>query len=904
MVLSSFPSIGQEKHDKLSISSFFTYNDSTFSIDKDVNFFSIRIENNLHHSESFLWNDTSEYFYINTIANSPEFRMIKDTLVAGNFKYLLNISNSSQDTLIIENIVPFGELKNNIYITGEGPWNLARTKLFRPGKEPLGLILPDNAWEMGYGAVQLKNDVSLSSTARRKMVNSGQKRRYKTTLYPGGSASWEFHFAEYKGEWQNGLKTMFRDNYLFDLESFNDSLYNREDLSWIYNKYLIVLQFAWDQEFYDPNNDGYQFDSYLEKAKSLYGGIDVFGIWPTWPTLGLDQRNQWDLYSNLPGGLDKLSELSKYAKENGTRFFIAYNPWDQSTRQENPYHAMANLIKSIDADGVVLDTRGKSSLQLQRAADSVRKGVIMYSEGMAVPEDMPGIIAGRVHDAIFMPPPLNLNKLIKPDFNIYRVCQLNQGRIHREVALSLFNGYGVELNTFAPGRPDWMEEELTYLGKALMILRENSSSFRSFDWTPLIPTLKDNIWVNKFPGKTKTLYTAFSLIPEGFNGPLIEIKNNNSHFVSLWNNEEIMPKQINGKQYLPVDVQPFDNSFLGTRQEGNVDCIAEFPRLLKVRMTRDSLFVRSRKGDEIRIWNGNPSYQNEYKSVKTGEHSFQLSDIFTSIESKLVVQLMKDEELLDVRIFKLETGIARLISKVERTVPPVSMPNDMIEIPAGGFKMYQETQHSFIPYPVYDTGRTIKISRFFMDKYPVTNNQFYDFMESTGYSPEDETNFLKHWIDGKYPRGSKNQPVVYISYEDALAYAQWAGKRLPTEAEWQYAAQGNDGRLYPWGNEMDSTNCNIGLNKLTLVNEFPGGGRRFGVMDLVGNIWQLTNDVYYNGSYYFIMIRGGSYYNPTSSWWYVKGGPQPLNKTQMLLRVSQGFERNATVGFRCVMDAE
>ena len=75
-------------------------------------------------------------------------------------------------------------------------------------------------------------------------------------------------------------------------------------------------------------------------------------------------------------------------------------------------------------------------------------------------------------------------------------------------------------------------------------------------------------------------------------------------------------------------------------------------------------------------------------------------------------------------------------------------------------------------------------------------------------------------------------------------------------------------------------------------------------MDLVGNVWQLTNDLYDNGSYYFIIIRGGSYYHPTSSWWYVKGGPQPLNRTQMLLRVSPGFERNATVGFRCVKDAE
>ncbi len=76
------------------------------------------------------------------------------------------------------------------------------------------------------------------------------------------------------------------------------------------------------------------------------------------------------------------------------------------------------------------------------------------------------------------------------------------------------------------------------------------------------------------------------------------------------------------------------------------------------------------------------------------------------------------------------------------------------------------------------------------------------------------------------------------------------------------------------------------------------------ILDLVGNVWQLTNDVYDNGSYYFVIIRGGSYYNPTSSWWYVQGGPQQLDKTQMLLMVSPGFDRNATVGFRCVKDAK
>jgi formylglycine-generating enzyme required for sulfatase activity len=75
-------------------------------------------------------------------------------------------------------------------------------------------------------------------------------------------------------------------------------------------------------------------------------------------------------------------------------------------------------------------------------------------------------------------------------------------------------------------------------------------------------------------------------------------------------------------------------------------------------------------------------------------------------------------------------------------------------------------------------------------------------------------------------------------------------------------------------------------------------------MDMVGNVWQMTNDMYFNGSNYFMMIRGGSYYKPDSSWWYIQGGPQPLDKTQMMLLVAPGFDRNATVGFRCVRDIE
>ena len=226
----------------------------------------------------------------------------------------------------------------------------------------------------------------------------------------------------------------------------------------------------------------------------------------------------------------------------------------------------------------------------------------------------------------------------------------------------------------------------------------------------------------------------------------------------------------------------------------------------------------------------------------------------------------------------------------------------MVFIPAGSFDFMAENTDQFIPYPDTREPVHIEIQSFYMDKYPVTNALYMEFLSASGYHPADTSNFLKHWVDGKIPAGLEDHPVVYVSPEDAGAYAKWAGKRLPTEEEWQYAAGGLKGYKWPWGNEFDTVKCNYATGVTTPVNQFPKGKSPFGVHDLVGNVWQLTSDIYYNGTYYFVIMKGGSCYQPTSSWWYVKGGPQPVNWHQQLLLVSPSFDRNATVGFRCVKD--
>ena len=818
----------------------------------------------------------------------------------------LTFKNNGNDTVSVSNIVPFGEDTGSVYITGRGPVDLARAWLFRPGYQPVRVILPDNSWEMGYSSFPAGNGYSVCSVARRSTVEGGQKQRYLTLLPPKAKVIYNIHAEVFKGEWQNGLRTMFRDRYLFDLENFDNSMFQRNDLAWIKESYLIILQMAWDREFFDRLTGKYTYAEVLKKGIDLFGNIDVYGIWPTWPRLGLDQRNQWDLYRDLPGGTGQLKNLVKMSRMSGTRFFISYNPWDNSTRKEDHYKGMAQLISETEADGVVLDTRGSSSYELQSAADSARRGVVMYSEGMAIPKDMPGIISGRVHNAIFLSPELNLNKLIKPDFSIFRVCDVGEDIIHREIAVAFFNGYGTELNLFRPGgRDENYNNDLGFLSRTTFILRQNNDAFLDNDWTPMIETALDKVYVNRWKSGNKTVYTVLNMKPEGVNGKLFEIDSvRGNHYVSLWNHENLSLLNEKGKVFLSANTSGWQSSFSGTRKEGSVDCVAELPDLIKSKLVGDSIKISGSGLKKLLIWKGEPSYQTFNKEFSIQKDTaIRVKDIFGFYEGKIVLQLIENKRLKDENILLLKGGKPWIVSKVNHTKKASNIPTDMVLVPGALFSFNVSTSEDFIPYPDV-SDKIVRVDSFLVDKYPVTNAQYYDFVLNSGYRPSDTTRYLRHWYSGMFRQGQEKFPVVYVSYEDMLAYSKWAQKRLPTQAEWQLAAQGPVNRKWPWGDEFHGTYCNNSFDRATPVDAFTKGQSPYGVFDMVGNVWQMTNDMYFNGTNYFIIIRGGSYYKAESSWWYIQGGPQSLDKTQVLLMVSPGFDRSATVGFRCVKDID
>jgi formylglycine-generating enzyme required for sulfatase activity len=201
--------------------------------------------------------------------------------------------------------------------------------------------------------------------------------------------------------------------------------------------------------------------------------------------------------------------------------------------------------------------------------------------------------------------------------------------------------------------------------------------------------------------------------------------------------------------------------------------------------------------------------------------------------------------------------------------------------------------------------RPAKVGRFAIDLTPVTNAEFARFLRASRYSPPHRESFLKHWNGSDAPpHGLEDHPVVYVDLTDARAYAAWAGKRLPTEEKWQLAAQGTDGRLYPWGNDWLADRCNAAGPTTTPVRAFPLGRSPFGCFDMIGNTWEWTESERRDSRTRFAILKGGSFYRATGSDWYADGGPRYCNYASKFVLLWPGLDRCATIGFRCAADAD
>lgn len=158
-----------------------------------------------------------------------------------------------------------------------------------------------------------------------------------------------------------------------------------------------------------------------------------------------------------------------------------------------------------------------------------------------------------------------------------------------------------------------------------------------------------------------------------------------------------------------------------------------------------------------------------------------------------------------------------------------------IEIPAGKFQMGTDLKNADA---ASRPKHAVATAGYRIDKYLVTNAQYARFIAATGHRPPSD------WKDGKVQQGTLLHPVTMVNWHDAVAYAKWAGKRLPTEAEWEKAARGTDGRRWPWGDEMDPKRLNTYYNvgSATDVTAYTNGVSPYGVYDMAGNVDEWVDD--------------------------------------------------------------
>jgi len=221
----------------------------------------------------------------------------------------------------------------------------------------------------------------------------------------------------------------------------------------------------------------------------------------------------------------------------------------------------------------------------------------------------------------------------------------------------------------------------------------------------------------------------------------------------------------------------------------------------------------------------------------------------------LVTSLLGAAVLFGCGVLEEDPIKAEVESEAEVEAARDAAPEGMVLIPAGAFLMGStdpEARNSERPV------HRVYVDAFYMDMHEVTNLEYQRFVLANPEWQKDRIprslhsgSYLKHWNGTNYPGGKAHHPVVYVSWYGAMAYATWAGKRLPTEAEWEKAARGGDeGLKYPWGNTITTpgrANYGNNIRDTRAVGSYAANG--YGLYDMAGNVWEWCLDAY-DGDFY------------------------------------------------------
>jgi formylglycine-generating enzyme required for sulfatase activity len=659
---------------------------------------------------------------------------------------------------------------------------------------------------------------------------------------------------------------------------YDDSEYRRPELQWTESSFMQPQMMVEDRYFYDPVAGRYTVDRYLDDLEKRFGGIDSVLIWPVYPNIGIDNRNQFDLFRDLPGGIAGIRRMVADFHKRGVRVLFPIMLWDQGTRREpmSEYETLAANLAAVGADGVNGDTMGAIPRQFRMVSDKTGHPLAFEPEALNVDEalaynnmnwgqaTLPAAAAAGEGRGAGNIPFVAKYKWLEPR-HMTNISDRWQRDKNVDFQYAFFNGLGMETWENIWGIWNGMTaRDSEVCRRVAKIDRQFRHLLVSQEWEPHTPApLQSGIYAGRFPGRQQTLWTIVNRNEFDVSGKQMRVPHKAGRkYYDLWQGVELSPEVAGETATLSFEMEA-----------------AGYGALLA-----------SDGADQPA---GLPKFLAEMSALaKTPLNSFSRERGF----------------------------LPQQVVNIAPTTPAANPPAGMVRIPAGEFdfevagieiegsnEIGVDVQYPWENSPRRNHRAALRMKSFYIDRHPVTNAEFKQFMEAARYRPSDDHNFLKDWKDGGFPAGWENKPVTWVSLEDARAYAAWAGKRLPHEWEWQYAAQGADGRTYPWGDIWNPRAVPVPAKGHELrapddVDAHPQGASPFGVMDLTGNVWQWT-DEYLDDHTRAAILRGGSYYQPQGSRWYF---PQAYRLAEhgKLLLMAPGKDRSGTLGFRCVVDAQ
>jgi len=617
--------------------------------------------------------------------------------------------------------------------------------------------------------------------------------------------------------------------------------------------FVETMAFLYDRRLYDAETQTWRIEPFLDRGEKEFGGYDQVILWQSYPRLGVDERNQFDLYRDLPGGgVRVLRQWTDACHRRGIRVLLTYNPWDRHTRQGNRHRRdMLEALKASGADGVYLDTMHAPPKNWAKELATLGRHIAFESEGTPTNEGIAAMHSNWGQGwQIYPPGQVFDRRWVWPRHKTFLTHHRHRRNHWEEVCCGLFTGSGVLVweDVFGNDTP-WVERDKALLRAVKPILRTFWRNFARADWQPFIPSGRKGLKVNRWPGPLGTVYTLYWNEQRPYRGLLFDAK----------------PGRVYADLVTGRPLPALRGKVVGAVAAHSVGAVLEVPALTR-------------------------AVQALLKSTCPG---------------KLPAYVKVSTERLR------PTGRAHRTPRLSyyKGVKPDTLPDGMAWVPGGAYTFkvdhpwHGASCYAHSSYGWKSKGKAVTVRGFAIDVHPVTNEQFALFLLRSGYKPKDEHRFLRHWPGGRYPEKLAGHPVVFVSMEDARAYAKWVGKRLPSEIEWQFAAQGSTGRPWPWGKTFDAGRVN-GTGATRPVGAGAKDASPFGVRDLCGHVWQWVDDVYIDNVHRFTVLKGGSFYRlpADASTWYVHSGPLRVDSHVKLPLLAPATDRFSTVGFRCVID--